>query len=258
MEQARCWMWTRTRHSGRPHLSAQIPGVVLGSSSNESWEERAFAEDAAGRLGGCTWPPRSYSCSFCRREFRSAQALGGHMNVHRRDRARLKQLSSSLGEETAEAEDEQVTGAELRPQVSPNPSSRFLPPPLSPRVSAPSIQENWPDNTLISPPFSSSIAREDPNESLFSTTRSLHHPTLLHLLIVPESKLGETNLGSNGFGFRSRRDPGIYDEQTSCYKRSRTERPSSCEQQQVQSEVPDHNHLEELDLELRLGSIPKM
>lgn len=37
------------------------------------------------------WPPRSYSCSFCRREFRSAQALGGHMNVHRRDRAKLKQ-----------------------------------------------------------------------------------------------------------------------------------------------------------------------
>lgn len=34
------------------------------------------------------WPPRSYSCTFCRREFRSAQALGGHMNVHRRERAR--------------------------------------------------------------------------------------------------------------------------------------------------------------------------
>ncbi|KAJ8505768.1 hypothetical protein OPV22_006654 [Ensete ventricosum] len=256
MEQARYWMWTRTRHSGRPHLSAQIPGVVLGSSSNESWEERAFAEDAAGRLGGCTWPPRSYSCSFCRREFRSAQALGGHMNVHRRDRARLKQSSPSLGEETTE--DEQVTGEELHPQVSPNPSSMFLPPPLSPRVSAPSVQANWTDNTLFSPPFSSPVAREDPSESPFSTTRSLQHPTLLHLLIVPESKLGESNLGSNGFGFRSRRDPGIYEEQTSCYKRRRTERPSSCERQQVQSQVPDHDHMEELDLELRLGSIPKM
>ncbi|XP_050386517.1 probable transcriptional regulator RABBIT EARS [Argentina anserina] len=63
------------------------------SSSSASWEEKAFAEDAAGSLGGggCVWPPRSYSCSFCMREFRSAQALGGHMNVHRRDRARLKQ-----------------------------------------------------------------------------------------------------------------------------------------------------------------------
>ncbi|KAL6548325.1 hypothetical protein OROGR_008746 [Orobanche gracilis] len=39
---------------------------------------------------GFSWPPRSYICSFCRREFRSAQALGGHMNVHRRDRAILR------------------------------------------------------------------------------------------------------------------------------------------------------------------------
>ncbi|PWA71218.1 Zinc finger, C2H2 [Artemisia annua] len=39
-----------------------------------------------------SWPPRSYTCTFCKREFRSAQALGGHMNVHRREKARLKQL----------------------------------------------------------------------------------------------------------------------------------------------------------------------
>lgn len=63
---------------------------VLNNNSS-SWEEKAFAEDAARILGGCIWPPRSYSCHFCKREFRSAQALGGHMNVHRRDRARLKQ-----------------------------------------------------------------------------------------------------------------------------------------------------------------------
>ncbi|XP_057953765.1 zinc finger protein 10-like [Malania oleifera] len=57
-----------------------------------TWEERAFEEDAAGPFGAFIWPPRSYCCSFCRREFRSAQALGGHMNVHRRDRARLRQF----------------------------------------------------------------------------------------------------------------------------------------------------------------------
>ncbi|KAJ8434203.1 hypothetical protein Cgig2_004674 [Carnegiea gigantea] len=55
----------------------------------DSWElARAFAEDA---IRSTTWPPRSCTCSFCRREFRSAQALGGHMNVHRRDRVRLQQ-----------------------------------------------------------------------------------------------------------------------------------------------------------------------
>ncbi|KAA3481869.1 putative transcriptional regulator RABBIT EARS [Gossypium australe] len=63
---------------------------------NDSWEEQAFAEDAARCLRGCIWPPRSYSCSFCNREFKSAQALGGHMNVHRKDRAKLKQLDHSI------------------------------------------------------------------------------------------------------------------------------------------------------------------
>ncbi|KAJ7944600.1 transcriptional regulator SUPERMAN-like [Quillaja saponaria] len=57
---------------------------------DESWEVKAFAEDTKNVMG-TTWPPRSYTCTFCRREFRSAQALGGHMNVHRRDRARLHQ-----------------------------------------------------------------------------------------------------------------------------------------------------------------------
>lgn len=71
-------MWTKRKLDNFP-------------SFGDSWEEQAFAEDASGHLGGCIWPPRSYSCSFCRREFKSAQALGGHMNVHRRDRARLKQ-----------------------------------------------------------------------------------------------------------------------------------------------------------------------
>ncbi|KAI8539996.1 hypothetical protein RHMOL_Rhmol09G0226900 [Rhododendron molle] len=59
---------------------------------DSSWEEQAFVEDANGRPPGgyFVWPPRCYSCGFCRRQFRSAQALGGHRNIHRRDRARLK------------------------------------------------------------------------------------------------------------------------------------------------------------------------
>lgn len=88
MEQARYWMWPKRKQASM--MSTSTP-TSTPPSYDDSWEEQAFAEDAAGPLGGCIWPPRSYSCSFCRREFRSAQALGGHMNVHRRDRARLKQ-----------------------------------------------------------------------------------------------------------------------------------------------------------------------
>ncbi|CAN8316918.1 unnamed protein product [Cochlearia groenlandica] len=61
------------------------------NKESSSWEELAFAEDDAA---GSLWPPRSYTCSFCRKEFKSAQALGGHMNVHRRDRARRNQSNN--------------------------------------------------------------------------------------------------------------------------------------------------------------------
>lgn len=33
------------------------------------------------------WPSQAYHCTFCPRVFRTAQALGGHMNIHRRERA---------------------------------------------------------------------------------------------------------------------------------------------------------------------------
>lgn len=31
---------------------------------------------------------RSYECSFCKRGFTNAQALGGHMNIHRKEKAK--------------------------------------------------------------------------------------------------------------------------------------------------------------------------
>ncbi|XP_004489021.1 transcriptional regulator SUPERMAN-like [Cicer arietinum] len=62
----------------------------LNSQSNNNNNNGSSCEDY---MNGFPWPPRSYTCSFCRKEFKSAQALGGHMNVHRRDRARLRQSS---------------------------------------------------------------------------------------------------------------------------------------------------------------------
>ncbi|TKY65988.1 transcriptional regulator RABBIT EARS [Spatholobus suberectus] len=87
-------MWSKRKYFMRSSLDS--PTDCPSSYDDHSWEEQAFAKDAA--WSGCIWPPRSYSCSFCRREFRSAQALGGHMNVHRRDRARLKQPYSPQNE----------------------------------------------------------------------------------------------------------------------------------------------------------------
>lgn len=48
---------------------------------------------------GTSWSAKQcYSCRFCNRKFSSAQALGGHMNVHRLERARLRLLASSVSE----------------------------------------------------------------------------------------------------------------------------------------------------------------
>ncbi|XP_040990883.1 transcriptional regulator TAC1-like [Juglans microcarpa x Juglans regia] len=35
---------------------------------------------------------RSYDCTFCKRGFSNAQALGGHMNIHRKEKAKLKRF----------------------------------------------------------------------------------------------------------------------------------------------------------------------
>ncbi|XP_023518423.1 transcriptional regulator SUPERMAN-like [Cucurbita pepo subsp. pepo] len=100
MEPKPCWMmWednkkNKNKNKNENRLTTASDHLNNKASSfDDSWEEQAFADDASGRLGGCVWPPRFYSCSFCKREFRSAQALGGHMNVHRRDRAMLKHES---------------------------------------------------------------------------------------------------------------------------------------------------------------------
>ncbi|PKU70875.1 transcriptional regulator TAC1-like [Dendrobium catenatum] len=56
------------------------------------------AGDDAGTYAGATagaGAGRFYECVFCKRGFSTAQALGGHMNIHRRDRTKLGSARSS-------------------------------------------------------------------------------------------------------------------------------------------------------------------
>lgn len=54
------------------------------SSEEIDQPEKPMSDDNTG-IG------RSYECTFCKRGFTNAQALGGHMNIHRKDKAKAKQ-----------------------------------------------------------------------------------------------------------------------------------------------------------------------
>ncbi|KAK4344777.1 hypothetical protein RND71_034953 [Anisodus tanguticus] len=41
---------------------------------------------------------RSYECVFCKRGFNTAQALGGHMNIHRKERSKNRPSQTSIVE----------------------------------------------------------------------------------------------------------------------------------------------------------------
>ncbi|KAJ0093585.1 hypothetical protein Patl1_25187 [Pistacia atlantica] len=103
----------------------------------DSWNSNSH-NNGEEYLSGFSWPPRSYTCSFCKREFRSAQALGGHMNVHRRDRARLRQSPPRDGQYPI-----------LNLNLNPNPNPNFSTPPLV----SPSLTSTFP--SVVSPPLSS-------------------------------------------------------------------------------------------------------
>ncbi|XP_007009276.2 PREDICTED: probable transcriptional regulator RABBIT EARS [Theobroma cacao] len=156
MEQDQYWMWMRRRRILKSHFQ-----VSMNSLSEYSWEEKAFAEDAAGSLGGCIWPPRSYSCSFCRREFRSAQALGGHMNVHRRDRARLKQSALSSHNEVV------VPHHQNHRKISPKSSDE---PKILPHQAGPLDSTDDLDHNSIASTFSASRVSVLSTQENFSTT----------------------------------------------------------------------------------------
>ncbi|KAF4365795.1 hypothetical protein CsatB_026380 [Cannabis sativa] len=71
-----------------------------GSDTTTSSEEndnsgvvsRSVDESGNGGGGG----KRSYECTYCKRGFTNAQALGGHMNIHRKDRAKAKQQNPTF------------------------------------------------------------------------------------------------------------------------------------------------------------------
>ncbi|CAI9762713.1 unnamed protein product [Fraxinus pennsylvanica] len=61
------------------------PNSDTNSSQESDRAEEKINDDDNTGVG------RSYECNFCKRGFTNAQALGGHMNIHRKDKAKAKQ-----------------------------------------------------------------------------------------------------------------------------------------------------------------------
>ncbi|KAK1298534.1 putative transcriptional regulator RABBIT EARS [Acorus calamus] len=267
MEQARYWMCLKRRFS-----------EAAPSDYNDSWEEQAFAEDSAGHLGGCVWPPRSYTCTFCRREFRSAQALGGHMNVHRRDRARLKQFPNPQ----IENHHHQSPLGVYPPQVH---ASMYSSNPID--IAPSSI-----DHALIAPPCSSIVAQDHKKKFLVPSSPPPTPPLLdllsVRVLEVADSKREGGNFKVGEMDHRRWRDPIITnfgvtslnlsvqqshladseEEEEMSHKRRKTNalvlpfivKSNLIKKCDLQPEVLELNPgpMEDLDLELSLGGRPKL
>ncbi|KAG6437117.1 hypothetical protein SASPL_102027 [Salvia splendens] len=265
MEEARYWMWAKTK----PELAAY----------GDSWEEQAFAEDAAGALGGCVWPPRSYSCSFCRRDFRSAQALGGHMNVHRRDRARLKQSPSPTAPDILPQNPSQICTFLFN---NPNPNPNQFPdsvPFVSPiphviRVFSPPTEEK---NTLNLRFLSSNVDKGEkgdkpPSWSSFLSEKrvdSVRNSEKKPAAADPDSRAEREDCVTEdlwmSLNLGGRRRETNDEEVASCKRRRIEEKPlgllsvvERCIPQPEVMKLCSAGGGDELDLELRLGDAPKV
>ncbi|KAD4584587.1 hypothetical protein E3N88_22188 [Mikania micrantha] len=67
------------------------PDDPIPESSDEA--TTTVEENSTDQTGGAGSGSRSYECNFCKRGFTNAQALGGHMNIHRKHKPNHKESS---------------------------------------------------------------------------------------------------------------------------------------------------------------------
>ncbi|KAM0985413.1 hypothetical protein ACFX13_012903 [Malus domestica] len=199
---------------------------------------------------GFAWPPRSYTCSFCKREFRSAQALGGHMNVHRKDRARLK---------GSPPRDSQYTSTILNLNLNkvPNPNPNFS---STSSASSPSSPSSWISPisstlpSLISPPAPPPVFLVPSSENM----KWVVGDTLFnHPLNFKASDFGTTvKKNAESFcGVGDRQCDGFIGEEHGCIKTVKAADHPHHPIVRLDLEIGmlGDSNKEDLDLELRLG-----
>ncbi|EXC31922.1 Transcriptional regulator SUPERMAN [Morus notabilis] len=124
----------------RPNLSA------IGKIIKEKWNCTDFMMSASNPCE-IPWAVKNYSCNFCKRQFKSAQALGGHMNVHRRERARLRLFSplSTVAESCYNPSPNKFSSLSSSPSLSSS----------SATLSAKFLPQHYASHSMLSPPTAS-------------------------------------------------------------------------------------------------------
>ncbi|CAA2961580.1 transcriptional regulator SUPERMAN-like [Olea europaea subsp. europaea] len=209
----------------------------------DSWDfYRTKCNGGGDLLGEFSWPPRFYTCNFCKREFKSAQALGGHMNVHRRERARLRQSPPS--------DNSQYSLLNLN--LEPNPNQILNPNPNPYKNLNPNPSENMNPNPSISSSYT--LAKFLPSNS---TLPQIFPPSTVSCFSATfaEKRCGNDAvpvnhsrpLTTNLVKVKTTKTLSGVENQTSF------EQEKNCEIVKTLECVPIREPKEDLDLELRLG-----
>lgn len=100
-----------------------VLSVDTTSSSSEENDDQRSEGQVVNRSDESGGAKRSYECTYCKRGFTNAQALGGHMNIHRKDRAKAKQHTSTSANTTAVSSNYNTHEAEIAYPFAPSPFS---------------------------------------------------------------------------------------------------------------------------------------